>query len=112
MLKSADSHIHFAFVTGISRFSQTSLFSGANHLSDISFEDEYAGICGLTGEEIKEYLWDSIAEFAKKENVSAEEAFGMLKDNYDGYHFCQESPDIYNPFSLLNALKYKRVSDF
>ncbi|MDE5812907.1 MAG: AAA family ATPase [Muribaculaceae bacterium] len=112
VLKSADSHIHFAFVTGISRFSQTSLFSGANHLSDISFEEEYAGICGLTEEEIRENLSDSIAEFAKKENVSAKEAFGILKENYDGYHFCQESPDIYNPFSLLNALKYKRVSDF
>ena len=112
VLKSADSHIHFAFVTGISRFSQTSLFSGANHLSDISFEDEYAGICGLTEEEIRKNLSDSISEFAKKEKVSEEEVFGILKENYDGYHFCQESPDIYNPFSLLNALKYKRVSDF
>ncbi|MDE5877407.1 MAG: ATP-binding protein [Muribaculaceae bacterium] len=112
VLKSADSHIHFAFVTGVSRFSQTSLFSGANHLSDISFEDEYAAICGLTEEEIKEYLSDSITELAQKEKVSAEEAFGMLKENYDGYHFCQESPDIYNPFSLLSALKYKRISDF
>lgn len=112
VLKSADSHIHFAFVTGVSRFSQTSLFSGANHFSDISFEDEYAGICGLTEEEIKDNLSDDIRELARKENVTEEEAFGMLKENYDGYHFSQESPDIYNPFSLLSALKYKRFSDF
>lgn len=112
VLKSADSHIHFAFVTGISRFSQTSLFSGANHLSDISFEDEYAGICGLTEDEIRGYLSDSIMELAKKEKVSAEDAFGMLKENYDGYHFTQDGPDIYNPFSLLSTLKYKRISDF
>ena len=112
VLKSADRHIHFAFVTGVSRFSQTSLFSGANHLSDISFEDEYAGICGLTEEEIKEYLSNSIAELAQKENVSSKEAFELLKENYDGYHFCKESPDIYNPFSLFSALKYKRISDF
>lgn len=66
VLKSADSHIHFAFVTGISRFSQTSLFSGANHLTDISFEEEYAGICGLEEDELKKYLSDSIMELAKK----------------------------------------------
>ncbi len=112
VLKSADSHIHFAFVTGVSRFSQTSLFSGANHLTDISFENEFAGICGLDEDELKYFLSDSISEFAQKENVSHDEAFGILKENYDGYHFCQDSPDIYNPFSLLSALKYKRISDF
>ncbi len=112
VLKSADSHIHFAFITGISRFSQTSLFSGANHLTDISLEEEYAGICGLDEIELKEYLSEPIKEFAKKENVKEEDAFEILKENYDGYHFCQDSPDIYNPFSLLSALKYKRISDF
>ncbi|MDE7347633.1 MAG: ATP-binding protein [Muribaculaceae bacterium] len=112
VLKSYDRYIEFAFVTGVSRFSHTSLFSGANNLTDISFEDEYAGICGITEEELKEYLSDSIKEFAIKSKVKYEEAFGLLKDCYDGYHFSQESPDIYNPFSLLSALKSKKVNDF
>ena len=112
VLKSYDRYIEFAFVTGVSRFSHTSLFSGANNLTDISLEDDYAGICGITEEELKEYLHDSIYEFAKKQKVSEEEAFLTLKESYDGYHFSQESPDIYNPFSLLSAFRSKRVDDF
>lgn len=112
VLKSADRYIHFAFVTGVSRFSQTSLFSGANHFTDISLEDEYAGICGITEEELKDILPDAISLFATKERVTEDEVFGLLKENYDGYHFCQESPDIYNPFSLLSCLKYRRISDY
>ena len=112
VLKSADRYIHFAFVTGVSRFSQTSLFSGANHFTDISLEDEYAGICGITEEELKDILPDAISLFATKERVTEDEVFGLLKENYDVYHFCQESPDIYNPFSLLSCLKYRRISDY
>lgn len=112
VLKSYDRYIEFAFVTGVSRFSHTSLFSGANNFTDISFEDEYAGICGITEEELKEYLSESIKEFAKKSKGTDEEALRILKESYDGYHFSQESPDVYNPFSLLSALKSKRVGDF
>lgn len=112
VLKSYDRYIEFAFVTGVSRFGHTSLFSGANNFTDISFEDGYAGICGITEEELKEHLSESINEFAHKSKVTEEEALGILKDNYDGYHFSQESPDIYNPFSLLSALQSKRVDDF
>ncbi|MDE7350420.1 MAG: ATP-binding protein, partial [Muribaculaceae bacterium] len=112
VLKSYDRYIEFAFVTGVSRFSHTSLFSGANNLTDISFDDEYAGICGITEEELKEHLSDSIKAFALKSKVTDEEAFLLLKESYDGYHFSQESPDIYNPFSLLSALKSKKLNDF
>lgn len=112
VLKSYDRYIEFAFITGVSRFSHTSLFSGANNLKDISFEDEYAGICGITEKELKENLTNSIREFAERQNISEDDAFGILKENYDGYHFSQESPDIYNPFSLLNALASKKVNDF
>ncbi|MDE7414212.1 MAG: ATP-binding protein [Muribaculaceae bacterium] len=112
VLKSADKHIHFAFVTGVSRFSQTSLFSGANHLTDISFDDRYSGICGITEEEMRNHLHESVSRLAIKLKVSEEEAFNVLKDNYDGYHFSEESPDIYNPFSLLSALESKRIEDF
>ncbi|MDE5585420.1 MAG: ATP-binding protein [Muribaculaceae bacterium] len=112
VLKSYDRYIEFAFVTGVSRFSHTSLFSGANNLTDISLEDDYAGMCGITEDELKEYLPDAISEFANKQKTSEEEAFLMLKESYDGYHFSQESPDVYNPFSLLSALRSKRVDDF
>ena len=112
VLKSYDRYIEFAFVTGVSRFSHTSLFSGANNLKDITLEDKFAGICGITEEELKEQLSNSIKEFALKSKITEEEAFGLLKESYDGYHFSQESPDIYNPFSLLNALDLKRVNDF
>ncbi|MDE6481001.1 MAG: ATP-binding protein [Muribaculaceae bacterium] len=112
VLKSYDRYIEFAFVTGVSRFSHTSLFSGANNLTDITLEDDYAGMCGITEDELKEYLPDAISEFAKKQKTSEEEAFFMLKASYDGYHFSQESPDVYNPFSLLSALRSKRVDDF
>lgn len=112
VLKSYDRFVEFAFVTGVSRFSHTSLFSGANNFIDISFEDEYAGVCGITERELKDHLADSIKEFAMKSQVSEEEVLGMLKESYDGYHFSQSGPDIYNPFSLLNALKSKKVADF
>lgn len=112
VLKSYDRYIEFAFITGVSRFNHTSLFSGANNLTDISFADEYAGICGITEEELKEHLSDSIKEFAIKSKTTYEEALCILKGSYDGYHFSQDSPDVYNPFSLLNALKLKKVDDF
>lgn len=112
VLKSYDAYIEFAFVTGVSRFSHTSLFSGANNFKDISLEDKYAGICGITEEELKRYLPESISGFAKKANVTDEEAFLMLKESYDGYHFSEDSPDIYNPYSLLNALDSKKIRDY
>lgn len=112
VLKSCDRHIHFAFVSGVSRFSHTSLFSGANNLRDISFEDDYAAICGITEQEVAADLQPSIHEFAIKSKISDVEAFRLLKENFDGYHFSQDSPDIYNPFSLLNALNSKRITDY
>ena len=112
VLKSYDRYIEFAFVTGVSRFSHTSLFSGANNLKDITLDDKFAGICGITEEELKDQLSDSIKELAKKQKVSDEEAFTILKENYDGYHFSEESPDIYNPYSLLNALDTRKIDDF
>lgn len=112
VLKSADSHIHFAFITGISRFSQTSLFSGANNLTDISFEEEYAGICGITEEEIRKNLGDSVEILARKMKISEDDAMKLLKENYDGYHFCQGSPDIYNPYSLLRTMRVNKIDDY
>lgn len=112
VLKSYDEYIKFAFITGVSRFSHTSLFSGANHLKDISFWEDYAGICGITENELKTVFPTSIGELSEKLKTSEEETIRRLKENYDGYHFCQESPDIYNPFSILNAFESKKIDNF
>lgn len=112
VLKDADEFIHFAFVTGISRFSHTSIFSGANNLKDISLRDEYAAIYGITEDELKETFATGIQEFAKSKNISFEEMLTTLKENYDGYHFSANSPDICNPFSLLNALDAKTIVNY
>lgn len=112
VLKNADEYIHFAFVTGISRFSHTSLFSGANNLKDISLRDEYAAICGITEDELKAVFTPGIEELAKSKNTTTDEMLATLKENYDGYHFSKNSPDIYNPFSILNALDAKEITDY
>lgn len=112
VLKSSDRHIHFAFVTGISRFSHTSLFSGANNLEDISLLDDFAGICGITERELLETLMSGIQDFADMKGIDARTMLALLKENYDGYHFTERCPDIYNPYSLLCALKQRKISDF
>ncbi len=112
VLKSADEYIHFAFVTGVSRFSHTSLFSGANHLKDISLDRRYGAICGITETEFKTYFAEGIRAFAGELRLSDEAMLHMLKDNYDGYHFSNGCPDIYNPFSLLNALDSRKLDNY
>lgn len=112
VLKDADEYIHFAFVTGISRFSHTSLFSGANNLNDISFRDEYAAICGITEDELKANFAEGIRDFAESKNLDFNNLLAILKENYDGYHFSAESEDIYNPFSLLNALDANHIGNY
>lgn len=112
VLKPCDQYIHFAFVMGVSRFSHTNLFSGANHLEDISLLDDYASICGISEEELKKDLLHGVREFATSRAVTEEEMQARLKENYDGYHFSPLSPDIYNPFSLLLALKNRKISNY
>lgn len=112
VLKNADEYIHFAFITGVSRFSHTSLFSGANNLEDISLDDRYAAICGITEEELRGHFMPGIHEFATSQSKSDEDMLAMLKDNYDGYHFSPKCPDIYNPFSLLNALDKRKIDNY
>ncbi len=112
VLKNEDSNIYFAFITGISRFSHTSLFSGANNLDDISIFNQYASICGITEEELNFYFKDGIASFAEEEDIDYASCYALLKKNYDGYHFAKKSPDIYNPFSIIRALKYKTIDNY
>lgn len=112
VMKSSDAYIHFAFITGVSRFSHTSLFSGANNLKDISLSDEYSAICGITEKELVSTLNPGIRLFADGEGISEDQMLSVLKENYDGYHFSKQCPDIYNPFSLLSALDGREIKDY
>lgn len=103
-LKACDKNIRFVFITGITKFSQLSIFSELNNLQNISMMPEYAGICGITSEELQTQFSDDIDDFASRMGIRREEAITKLKDFYDGYHFSHNSPDIYNPFSLIKAL--------
>ena len=111
-LKACDPYLRFVFLTGITKFSQMSIFSELNNLTNISMDAEYAGICGITEEELTAQLADYVEAIAESQGKTHEEALQQLKQNYDGYHFCWPSPDIFNPFSLLNALSDKRVDSY
>lgn len=108
-LKDMDRYIRFGLLTGVSRFSRTSVFSGLNKLNDITLDDKYAEICGVTQPELEKYFRYGITELATCSGVDYQEALAELKANYDGYHFSERSADIYNPFSLLNALSKSKI---
>ncbi|MFS2810060.1 ATP-binding protein [Parabacteroides distasonis] len=111
-LKACDPYLRFVFLTGITKFSQLSIFSELNNMLNISLFPEYATLCGITEEEVREQMGEGIDRLAEKLGVSPEEALKSLKQNYDGYHFAWPSPDIYNPFSLLNALANGRIDSY
>lgn len=102
-LKACEPYLRFVFLTGITKFSSFSIFSGLNNLKDISMDSEYAALCGITQEEIESSLRPDVERFAVKMKRTREEVLDLLKSHYDGYHFCWPSPDVYNPYSLLNA---------
>lgn len=102
-LKSMDRFIEIGVITGVARFSKVSIFSDLNNLRDISFEDEFSTICGITPDELYSYFEEGIRELARKEGLPPEEIKRILRRNYDGYHFSKNCPDIYNPFSLVNV---------
>ena len=102
-LKDCDPYLRFVFLTGITKFSQLSIFSELNNITNISMNREYSGICGITKEELLTQMSDDIDELAKSLGSTRETAIEELKTNYDGYHFSAQSSDIFNPFSLLNC---------
>ena len=102
-LKACDPYLRYVFLTGITKFSQLSIFSELNNIKNISMDEPYAAICGISEDEIRLQMKDDLEGLAKKLEITPEEALMKLKENYDGYHFTSPSPDIYNPFSLLNA---------
>ena len=104
-LKASDPYLQFVFLTGITKFSQLSIFSELNNLKNISMLPGYAGVCGITLDEMLTAMSDYIDDFAEAQEITREEAIDGLKQQYDGYHFTWPSPDIFNPFSLLNAFQ-------
>ena len=111
-LKDCDPYLRFVFITGISKFSQLSIFSEINNLTVISMDDEYATLCGFTQQEIEEYFQDGIKLLAEKEELTVEQTLGKLRQMYDGYHFSSDSPGVYNPYSIINALAKKKIENF
>ena len=111
-LKEMDGFIKFAFLTGVTRFSKAGIFSGLNNLTDITFEEKYSSICGFSEKEIRKYLWKGVEILGQKEEVSHEEALQLLKNDYDGYHFAKDLLDIYNPYSLLRALRASELENY
>ena len=111
-LKGNESMLRFVFMTGITKFSQLSIFSELNNIKNVSMNEPYAGICGITKEELLTQMSDDIDVLAEHLELSREETIQELKDHYDGYHFCWPSPDVFNPYSLLNCFADGRMDDY
>lgn len=111
-LKSMDGCIKFAMLTGVTKFGKVSVFSDLNNLMDISLDYKYYDICGITEQELLECFNENIIELAKASDLSTEECIAQLRKMYDGYHFEENAPGVYNPFSLLNAFKKKKFGSY
>ena len=111
-LKGCEKLLRFVFLTGITKFSQLSIFSELNNITNISMDEPYAGICGITEDELVNGMRNDIEALAEKLNLSYEQTLAKLKDNYDGYHFTWPSPDVYNPFSLLTCFAKQKIDSY
>lgn len=112
VFKAADEHLKFVLLTGVTKFSQVSVFSGFNQPADISMDIRYETLCGITKEELYHYFAEPIKLLAHRYKCSEEDMKLRLKRQYDGYHFSDLLTDIYNPFSLLNAFASLRIDDY
>ena len=111
-MKSCDRYIKFALLTGVTKFSKVSVFSDLNNLMDISMSNRFANLCGITEEELYSNFKEDIIELGRQNKLNEEETKAALKEMYDGYHFTEESKDIYNPFSLLNTFAEMRFGSY
>ncbi len=112
VLKSADPYLRFVFLTGVTKFAQVSVFSDLNQLEDISMDRAFAKICGITRKELEETFIPEINQLSEGMGLSFSETVDLLEQQYDGYHFCENAPGMFNPFSILNALKKKAIQDY
>lgn len=111
-LKMCEPMLRFVFLTGITKFPQVSIFSELNNIKNISLDDEYAGVCGITKEELLTQMSEDIDVLAEALEMTREETIAKLKENYDGYHFSPASPDVFNPYSLLNCFDDKNFGAY
>ena len=111
-LKACDPYLRYVFLTGITKFSQLSIFSELNNIENISMDEPYAAICGITQEEMEAQMSEDLDLLASRLETTREQTLERLKDNYDGYHFTWPSPDIYNPFSLLTAFSKGKIDSY
>ncbi|MCH5347342.1 MAG: AAA family ATPase, partial [Muribaculaceae bacterium] len=112
VLKNAEHYLKFCMLTGVTRFGKVSVFSGLNNLNDITLDDQYAGICGITEDELHRYYDRGIEAWAGELGSDKAEVYQKLKFYYDGYHFSQKMLDIYNPFSINYALHKRKIEDY
>lgn len=111
-LKKQESKIKFCFITGITKFSQLSIFSTINNLKNVTLLPKFSAICGITEQEVKSVLHEDIRQMADYQGYTFEEMFQRIKMRYDGYHFSEMSEDLYNPYSLLNALGDQKMDNY
>ena len=111
-LKACEAMIRFCFITGITKFSQLSIFSTINNLTNISLDAKYAAVCGITEEELATQMAQDIAMLAEEYECTPEEMHAKLKLQYDGYRFAKKSPDVYNPFSLLKCFNQRNIANY
>ena len=112
VLKSEDANLRFSMLTGVTKFSQVSVWSDLNNLNDITMDPFYSSVCGISEKELHDNLNSEVENLAAANKISVKECYSLLKAKYDGYHFCEETEGIYNPFSLLNTLQSTKMRDY
>ena len=111
-LKANEQYVKFCFITGITKFSQLSIFSTINNLTNVTLDTAFSTICGITEEELSTVLKEDVERLAAIQGLNYEQMHQKLKERYDGYHFTKDSPEIYNPFSLLKAFQQREVTNY
>ena len=111
-VKALGEHIRFLFITGVTKFSQMSIFSTINHLNNISMVEKWEGLCGITAQELEQNFEVDIAMMAQKFRITPQEMAQRLRDRYDGYHFGSGMVDVYNPFSIIKAFANEMLDDY
>lgn len=112
VMKSCDGQIHFGFLTGVTKFGKVSVFSDLNNLDDISMDPAYYDICGISEDELNEYFDAEIGILAEENDITKEQAYDRLRNEYDGYNFCENVSGVYNPFSVLSTLRKNRFGNY
>ena len=112
VMKSSDEYIRMGFLTGVTKFSKVSVFSDLNNLDDISMWSKYTSICGITEQEIHDYFDSEVESLGAENGMTKEECYAKLRRRYDGYHFRENSPGIYNPFSLIHTLNKREFGNY